>query len=71
MRHDASGQAIKDAVAQMQLNRIDSFLARTTLSALRKRAYSRPVLERMVQATPFGRCDIREEPLGFEVTLTK
>jgi ubiquinone/menaquinone biosynthesis C-methylase UbiE len=71
MRNDASGKAIKDEVAKMQLGRIDRFLTRTTLSALRKRAYSRPVLERMVQATPFGRCDIREEPLGFEVTLTK
>jgi ubiquinone/menaquinone biosynthesis C-methylase UbiE len=71
MRNDASGKAIKDEVAKMQLSRIDRFLTRMTLSALRKRAYSKLEFERMVQATPFGRCDIREEPLGFEVTLTK
>jgi ubiquinone/menaquinone biosynthesis C-methylase UbiE len=71
MRKDASGKAIKDEVAKMQLSRIDRVLTRMTLSALRKRAYSKPEFERMVQATPFGRCDIREEPLGFEVTLTK
>jgi ubiquinone/menaquinone biosynthesis C-methylase UbiE len=71
MRNDASGKAIRDEVAKMQLSRIDRFLTRTTLSALRKRAYSKLDFERMAQATPFGRCDIREEPLGFEVTLTK
>jgi ubiquinone/menaquinone biosynthesis C-methylase UbiE len=71
MRNDASVKSIKDEVAKMQLSRIDAFLTRTTLSALRKRAYSKLDFERMAQATPFGRCDIREEPLGFEVTLTK
>ena len=71
MRNDASANAIKDEVAKMPLGRIDKFLSRTTLSALRRRAYSTLDFERMVQATPFGRCDIREEPLGFEVMLTK
>jgi ubiquinone/menaquinone biosynthesis C-methylase UbiE len=71
MRNDASGKSIKDEVAKMQLSRIDAFLTRITLSALRKRAYSKLDFERMARATPFGRCGIREEPLGFEVTLTK
>jgi ubiquinone/menaquinone biosynthesis C-methylase UbiE len=71
MRKDASDKSIKDEVAKMQLSRIDALLTRTTLSALRKRAYSKLEFERVAQATPFGRCDIREEPLGFEVTLTK
>jgi len=71
MRRDASGKSITDEVAKMHLGRIDAFLTRTTLSALRKRAYSRQDFERMVQATPFGRCDITEQPLGFEVGLVK
>jgi ubiquinone/menaquinone biosynthesis C-methylase UbiE len=71
MRNDASGKAIVDEVAKMHLGRIDTFLTRTTLSALRKRAYSKADFERMVQATPFGRCDIEEQPLGFEVGLMK
>jgi ubiquinone/menaquinone biosynthesis C-methylase UbiE len=71
MRNDASGEAIVDEVAKMHLGRIDAFLTRTTLSALRKRAYSRADFERMVQATAFGRCDIEEQPLGFEAGLTK
>jgi len=71
MRNDASGKAIVDEVAKMHLGRIDAFLTRTTLSALRKRAYSKADFERMAQATPFGRCDIAEQPLGFEVGLVK
>jgi ubiquinone/menaquinone biosynthesis C-methylase UbiE len=71
MRSDASGESIADEVAKMHLGRIDAFLTRTTLSALRKRAYSKPDFERMVQATPFGRCDIAEQPIGFEVGLVK
>jgi ubiquinone/menaquinone biosynthesis C-methylase UbiE len=71
MRSDASPKSIAEAVANMDLGRIDAFLTRTTLSALRKRAYSRLDFERMVQATSFGRYDIAEQPLGFEVGLVK
>ena len=71
MRNDASSKSIVDEVARMHLGRIDAFLTRTTLSALRRQAYSKLDFERMVQATPFGRCDIVEQPLGFEVTLVK
>jgi ubiquinone/menaquinone biosynthesis C-methylase UbiE len=71
MRNDASSKSIVDEVAKMHLGRIDAFLIRTTLSALRRRAFSRPDFERMAQATPFGRCEIVEQPLGFEVTLVK
>jgi len=71
MRNDASGKAIVDEVAKMHLGRIDAFLTRTTLSALRKRAYSKADFVRMVQATPFGRCDIAEQPLGFEIGLIR
>jgi len=49
-----SGKAIVDEVAKMHLGRIDAFLTRTALSALRKRAYSKADFERMAQATPFG-----------------
>jgi len=71
MRNDASSKSIVDEVAKMHLGRIDAFLTRTTLSALRRRAFSRLDFERMAQATPFGRCVIVEQPLGFEVTLVK
>jgi ubiquinone/menaquinone biosynthesis C-methylase UbiE len=71
MRNDASSESIVDEVAKMHLKRIDAFLTRTTLSALRRWAYSKLDFERMAQATPFGRCDIVEQPLAFEVTLVK
>jgi hypothetical protein len=71
MRRDASRRSIADEVARMHLGAMDAFLTRTVLTALRKRAYSKLDVERMVQATPFGRCDILEQPLGFEITLTK
>jgi ubiquinone/menaquinone biosynthesis C-methylase UbiE len=71
MRKDATAQAIFAEVEKMRLGHINRFVIRTTLSALRKRAYSRLDLERMVQAIPFERCEIAEQPLGFEIWLGK
>src|SRR5215470_15310722 len=41
MRNDASAKSIVDEVAKMHLGRVDAFFTRTTLSALRRRAFSR------------------------------
>jgi ubiquinone/menaquinone biosynthesis C-methylase UbiE len=71
MRKDASDESVADEVAKMNLGGIDAFITRVTLSALRKRAYSRQDVERMLEATPFERCDIREESLGFEIELVR
>jgi ubiquinone/menaquinone biosynthesis C-methylase UbiE len=71
MRSDASRRSITAEVAKMRLGPINAFLTRTTLSALRRRAYSRLDIERMVQATLFGHCDVREQALGFELRLAK
>jgi ubiquinone/menaquinone biosynthesis C-methylase UbiE len=71
MRKDASSKSIVDEVAKMDLGSFDAFLTRITLSALRRRAFSRPDFERMAGASPFCRCDIVEQPLGFQVTLVK
>jgi ubiquinone/menaquinone biosynthesis C-methylase UbiE len=71
MRKDASAKAIANEVAKMNLNPIDAFATRTTLSLLRRRAYSRLDFERMAQTSPFRRFDILEGPLGFEVRLVK
>jgi len=38
---------------------------------LRKRAYSRDDFHRMVAVTPFGRGDINEAPIGYEVWLRR
>jgi ubiquinone/menaquinone biosynthesis C-methylase UbiE len=71
MRKDASDQSVADEVAKMNLGGIDAFITRVTLSALRKRAYSREDFGRMLDVVPFERCDIREEPLGFEIELVR
>jgi ubiquinone/menaquinone biosynthesis C-methylase UbiE len=71
MRNDASAQAIADEVAKMNLGPLDAFATRTTLSLLKRRAYSRADFERMAQASPFRRFEIREGPLGFEVKLVE
>lgn len=71
LRKDASASAISDAVTRMNLGAVDAFATRTTLALLRRRAYSRPDFERMAQASPFGRFDILEAPLAFEVRLVR
>ena len=72
MRNDASDEAIQEAVDHMRLGRVDAFLTRATFKhMLRKRAYSREDFDRMVAATPFGRPDIKEAPLGFDVWLRR
>ena len=72
MRNDASDEAIEEAVDHMHLGRVDAFLTRATFKhMLRKRAYSREDFDRMVAATPFGRPDIKEAPLGFDVWLRR
>lgn len=71
MRNDASRKAIAAEVAKMRLGHISALLTRIVLSALRKRAHSRQDIERMVLASPFGRCDVVEQPLGLEIKLTK
>ncbi|SEE91617.1 Ubiquinone/menaquinone biosynthesis C-methylase UbiE [Rhizobiales bacterium GAS191] len=72
MRNDASNEAIDDKVDEMKLGRVSSFITRAIFKySLRKRAYSRADFQRMAAATPFGSADIREEPLGFDVSLRK
>jgi ubiquinone/menaquinone biosynthesis C-methylase UbiE len=72
MRNDASDEAIEEAVNNMHLGRVDAFLTRAAFRhMLRKRAYSREDFDRMVALTPFGRPDIKEAPLGFDVWLRR
>jgi ubiquinone/menaquinone biosynthesis C-methylase UbiE len=72
MRHDASDEAIDEAVDKMQLGRVDAFITRATFRLmLRKRAYSREDFDRMVALTPFGPAEIKEAPLGFELWLRR
>ena len=59
------------ALGEMQLSPFGAFVTRIILGHLRKRAYRREDFERMAAASPFGRCEILAQPLGFEVRLAK
>jgi ubiquinone/menaquinone biosynthesis C-methylase UbiE len=71
MRHDASDGAIRTEVAAMGLGAVRSFMTRRALASLRRRAYSRAQFERFARTSPFGSCTIAEDPLGFDVHLTR
>jgi ubiquinone/menaquinone biosynthesis C-methylase UbiE len=72
MRNDASNEAIDLTVDEMRLGRIDAFLTRAIFKhMLRRWAYSRDDFARMAAASPFGRADIKETPMGYDVWLRK
>jgi len=72
MRNDVSDETIDAAVDGMQLDRVNAFLTRATFKhMLRKRAYSRADFQAMAAATPFGRADIVDDGIGFDVWLRK
>ena len=70
MRRDASKRAIVDEVATMHQGWFNAMMTRGALRSLRGRAYTRADFERMIAETPF-RGDIRQDGIGFEITLTK
>ncbi|MGH6817967.1 MAG: class I SAM-dependent methyltransferase [Methylovirgula sp.] len=72
MRNNASDAAIERTVAGMHLGRIESLLTKAIFKhMLRKRAYSKEDLARVLAATPFHSGERIEEPLGFELRLRK
>jgi ubiquinone/menaquinone biosynthesis C-methylase UbiE len=72
MRRDATNAAIDESVTAMKLSRLDSlitsFIFRHTL---RPRAYTTADFQRMAATTPFGGCQVSEDPLGLEIRLRK
>jgi ubiquinone/menaquinone biosynthesis C-methylase UbiE len=71
MRSDATRAAIAAEVGKMHLGPVASWLTRSALSSLKKRAYSRAAFVQMIALTPFGTADINAVGLGFEVRLRK
>lgn len=72
LRPDASNQAIADTVRALGggwLNRL--IITWTFKHMLVKRAHPRERIEAMAAASPFGRCEIHESPIGYEVVLKK
>src|SRR5262249_32579349 len=71
MRRDASTEAIRAAVQEMNLGWVNAMLTRGILGRLRERAYSPDDFRRMVGETPFKTCEIMPDLIGMEVSLHK
>ncbi len=71
LRPDAAGGAIDAYVRGRGMGAVNGLLTKIILRRLTRRAYSREQFQRMASETPFKTCQVREEPMGFEVWFTK
>src|SRR5262249_45297045 len=72
LRPDASPAAIDAYVKGKGLGWFNALMTKLAFKyMLLKRAYSQEQFRQMVSQTPFKTCEIREDPLGLEVALTK
>jgi ubiquinone/menaquinone biosynthesis C-methylase UbiE len=71
MRRDATDADIADETAKLNVGPWSRVVTRVTLRSLRRRAYSRADIERMLAEVPFSRVLVEERGIGFEASLTK
>lgn len=72
LRRDASADEIEREIQGMGLGPINRFMVRWTFrNMLLKNAYSADEMRAMVAQTPFGKCEIDLDGVGFQVLLRK
>ena len=72
LRHEASMQSIQQEVEGMGLNAVNKLLTKFAFrTLLLKSAYTRRQFEYMLVQANFRSVDIREEGIGFEISMTK
>jgi ubiquinone/menaquinone biosynthesis C-methylase UbiE len=71
LRRDASDADIADEVARSALGGLDAMVTRAALRSLKRQAYSRQAFAEMASATPFGKAEITQDGIAFEVRLLK
>lgn len=72
LRRDASAAEIEREIKGMGIGPLNQFLVRWTFrNMLLKSAYSVDEMRAMVAQTPFGRCEIHVDGVGFQVWLKK
>ncbi|GAB3425872.1 class I SAM-dependent methyltransferase [Flindersiella endophytica] len=71
MRKEATNADIDAEVRGMGAGRLSAFFARTALTGLRHRAFSRERFETLAAQSAFGGCEIHSEGIGMEIRLTK
>jgi ubiquinone/menaquinone biosynthesis C-methylase UbiE len=70
LRKDFSPQAVRDYVRGRGI--FDAFIVRTIFNTvLKKRAYTKESMTRLVAQSRFGQGEIRLDPIGFELWLHK
>jgi len=71
MSPEATHTDIELEVRKMELNWVSSFMTKSTLEGLRRRAYSPARFRSLVAESKFGTCGIQTEGIGLEVRLKK
>jgi ubiquinone/menaquinone biosynthesis C-methylase UbiE len=72
LRRDASRESIDQAVKGMDVGAVNAIFTRMTFRfMLLKRAYTKDEFEGMISKTKFEEHEIREDPIGLEVLLSK
>ncbi len=72
LRPDAPPEAVRAEVDKMALGWLNALMTKLTFKyTLLKRATSQQQFRQMAAQTPFETCEIQEDPLGLEVTLTR
>jgi ubiquinone/menaquinone biosynthesis C-methylase UbiE len=72
LKRNASPSEISRQVDGMHLSRINGILTKLAFKTmLLKSAYTRQEFEEMLAKADFSRCDIREELIGLEVSMTR
>ncbi len=71
MRHDATDAAIREEVGAMHLGGFRSWMTRSTLRSLRRRAYTVPQFREFARASPFGDGELRTWGIGLELRLRR
>jgi ubiquinone/menaquinone biosynthesis C-methylase UbiE len=72
LRRDVPRSEVNSYVDNLGVGAISRWMTKLTFRfMLIKRAYTSDEFHRMAAQTPFGKCDLRSAPLGFEVWLEK
>jgi ubiquinone/menaquinone biosynthesis C-methylase UbiE len=72
LRRDASNASIRQAVNASHLGTLNTIVTKLIFRfMLLKRAYTKSELNRMIAQTQFRAAQITEDPLGFEIALSK
>lgn len=72
LRKDASRESVNEAVGRMCLGRVNTLITKLTFRfMLLKRAYTRIEFEQLLSQTKFDSVEIREDPIGLELSLQR